>query len=165
MSNNEEHINVCLMFGIALLMFMVRLYQVAPSTFDLALAATMSLPVSYTLAYYSARAEKLAKMAGKFVARKHPEPVKLWVYEAAAFIASFFIGYLMFITMGGTDILVFAGAFIVAHLMRVLIKRVMVLLEDLGFDVTRPIIILVVAAVVSLAALLSLSLFFSVVSV
>jgi len=146
-----------LFLSIIILMLLLRLFAVSPEAFDVALFSCVSMPVTYTLAYYRAR----ARLAGRFVVKKRPEPVRAWAYETTALLTSFAMGYVVYAALSGsTDLAVYGAAFVTVQMMRLL---VLFTTRQLGavVDVQHPLAVMLVSLSTSLVALVALSLFFS----
>ena len=148
-----------LFLSIIILMLMLRFFAIAPELFDVALFSCISMPASYALAYYHARAYR----TGRFVIRKEPEPIRLWIYEVVALLMSFIMGYLVFVALSGsTDVITFGAAFITVQIMRVLTIIITSNMRNMGVDIQHPAVVIVTSLSIAAIGLVGLALFFSV---
>ena len=147
-----------LFLSIVILILLLRFFSSSPALFDEALFSCISMPATYTLAYYHAR----AYVAGSFVVRKHPEPMRLWSYEVAALLSSFAMAYLVFAALSGsTDLITFGAAFSTVQIIRLLVLIVTSHLRDMGVDVQHPIVVVLTSLSVATVGLVGLALFFT----
>jgi len=150
-----------LFLSIIILMLLLRFFAVAPELFDVALFSCISMPATYALAYYHARAHKM----GRYVTKKKPEPIRLWSYEVVALLMSFIMGYLVFVALSGsTDYITFGAAFITVQIMRLLIILVSSNLKNLGVDIQHPAVVMIISLSMAAIGLVGLTMFFSVFS-
>ena len=148
-----------LFLSIILLMLLLRFFAIAPELFDVALFSCVSMPATYALTYYHARMYR----AGRFVVKKKPEPVRMWVYEAVALLTSFMMGYVVFAALSGsTDYVTFGAAFITVQVMRLLILLITRHLRSVGIDIQHPVVVLLTSLSTAAAGLVGLSMIFSV---
>jgi len=147
-----------LFLSIIILMLLLRFFGVAPELFDTALFSCISLPATYALAYYHARAYRM----GRFVVSKKPEPARLWSYEVVALLTSFVMGYIVFAALSGsTDLITFTSAFITVQVMRLLTLLITSRLKDMGVDIQHPAVVMLVSLSTAAIGLIGLTLFFS----
>ncbi|RLF08512.1 MAG: hypothetical protein DRJ60_00175 [Thermoprotei archaeon] len=147
-----------LFLSIIILMLLLRFSAVAPEPFDVALFSCISMPATYALTYYHARAHRM----GRFVARKKPEPTRLWSHELAALMMSFAMSYIVFAALSGsTNYITFGAAFITVQVMRLLILLVTSHLKNMGVDIQHPIVILLVSLSVAAVGVAGLSITFA----
>ena len=155
----SEATQLHLFLSIIIMMLLMRFFATAPELFDQALFSCISMPATYALTYYHARAYRM----GKFVVKKTPEPVRLWTYELAAMIMSYVMGYIMFLAMSGSsDCMIFSIAFATVQLMRLLIIMLTGNLRNMGVDIQHPVVVMLISLSIALVSLVVLSLFFSV---
>ena len=148
-----------LFLSIILLMLLLRFFGVAPEMFDVALFSCVSMPATYALTYYHARAYRM----GRFVIKKKPEPIRMWIYETVALLTSFIMGYIVFAALAGSmDLITFASAFITVQLMRLLIMYITSHLRSMGVDIQHPGIVMLISLSVAAISLIGLNLFFSI---
>jgi len=148
-----------LFLSIIILMLLLRFFGAAPELFDTALFSCISMPATYALAYYHARAYR----TGRFVIKKKPEPTRLWSYEIIALLTSFVMGYLVFVALSGsTDLIMFASAFITVQVMRLLTLLISSHLKNMGVDMQHPAVVMLVSLSTAAIGLVGLSLFFTV---
>jgi len=148
-----------LFLSIVLLMLLLRFFGVAPEMFDVALFSCVSMPATYALAYYHARAYRM----GRFVIKKKPEPIRMWTYETVALLMSFVMGYIVFAALSGsTDLITFASAFVTVQIMRILIVYITGHLRTMGVDIQHPAIVMLVSLSIAAVALIGLNIFFSI---
>ena len=148
-----------LFLSLLILMLLLRFFATTPELFDVALFSCISMPATYALAYYHARAYRM----GKFVIKKKPEPVRLWSYEVAALLMSFAMAYLVFVALSGsTDYITFGAAFITVQVIRLLTLLISSHLKNMGVDIQHPAVVMPVSLSIAVIGLVGLSLFFSV---
>ena len=153
-----EATQIHLFLSIIILMLLLRFFAVAPELFDVALFSCISMPATYALAYYHARAYR----TGMFVVKKKPEPVRLWSYEVIALLMSFAMGYMVFAALSGsTDYITFGASFITVQIMRLLTLLISSHLKNMGVDIQHPAVVMVVSLSIAAIGLVGLSLLFS----
>jgi len=154
-----EETQLHLFLSIVLLMLLLRFFGAVPPMYDVALFSCVSMPATYALAYYHARMYR----TGKFVIKKKPEPIRIWIYETIALLTSFIMGYMVFVALTGlTDIILYGSAFIAVQLMRVTILFIARNLKLMGIDIRHPVIVVLISSCTSLIALIGLNIFFAI---
>ena len=153
-----EALQLHLFLSIIMLILVLRFFEVAPALFDTALFSCISMPATYAMAYYHSRLYR----EGKFVLRKRPSPERVWAYELIALIASYGMGFMVFVALSGVyDYVAFTIAFATVQFMRVAISVVLSHLRAIGVDVQRPAIVLLVSLAMSTITSVLLALAFS----
>jgi len=127
--------------SIIVLSLLVRLIIMDSTLFIDAVFATMSMPVVYTMSYYTRQART---PEGEYVKRKKPELSRLISYELAALIASYLVGFFMFYALtGATDYYTYTVAYITSQTMRILNIYIINMYEKLGADPGHPFLMLI----------------------
>mgnify|MGYP000271125009 CR=1 FL=1 len=107
--------------------------------------ACVSAPVLYTMAYYRERAAAV----GAFVKKKRVELERAIPYEMAALAAAYVMGFLMFASLGYTDIATYTIAFVASQTMRLADSALIDIAERAGVDPGHPIVALILSSLVA----------------
>jgi len=135
-----------LLMSIIILSLLARFATERATLFIDAIFATASMPVVYTMSYYS----RQARVEGDFVRCKKPSLTKLVVYELAALAASYIVGFLMFYALtGATDYYTYTAAYVASQTMRLLDTLVINVYRRLGVDPGHPFLMLIGSAAVA----------------
>jgi len=139
--NKDGLVQLYLFMSIIVLSLLVRLLITDSTLFIDAIFATMSMPVVYTMSYYTRQAKEAG---GEYVKRKKPQLSRLIMYEFSALLASYMVGFFMFYALtGSTDYYIYTVAYATSQTMRILNMFIINMYKNLGADPGHPFLLLI----------------------
>jgi hypothetical protein len=143
-----EEVNLYLFMSIFILAFLTRIARIPVEGFTEGLLASVSMPVTYVLAYYARPVEyEFVKPKGGVVPN-----ARGWVREYIAIVSSFITGFLIFMVITSSfNILAYTLAYISVQAMRLMLALIIAVLSR-HVDVGDPAVIMITSLGVSLLA-------------
>jgi hypothetical protein len=142
-------VNLYLFMSIFILAFLTRIVRVPVEGFTEGLLASVSMPVTYVLAYYGRPVEyAFVKPKGGVVLN-----ARSWAREYLAIVSSFIVGFLIFMTITSSfNILAYTLAYISVQAMRLMLALIIPVLSR-HVDVGDPAVVMITSLGVSLLSL------------
>jgi hypothetical protein len=142
-------VNLYLFMSIFILAFLTRIIRIPVEGFTEGLLASVSMPVTYVLAYYGRPVEyAFVKTKGGVVLN-----ARSWAREYLAVVSSFIVGFLIFMAITSSfNILAYTLAYISVQAMRLMLALIIPALSR-HVDVGDPAVVMITSLGVSLLSL------------